>query len=343
MSDNAPTLEAPIGSSPLLGKRAWLITDGKAGTIVQTRGVADALGLDVQEFSVFPEGLWRLLAPWVPVAPTENFGKPMTRFAPPWPDIAIASGRTSVPYIRALKRRAGDQTFTIIMQDPRTGQNTADLIWVPKHDKRRGANVITTLTSPHSITQAKLAKLRLALPEEIEKLPHPRIALILGGKNRVYTFTDDDDRRLAAALRSLAELGASFMITSSRRSHQGLVDVVENATRSAPRHVWDGNGDNPYHAYLAAADALVVTADSVNMCGEAAATGAPVFIFFPSGGSAKFTRFHKGLQAHGAARPLPLEFSALPDWHYEPLNSAPEIAREIEKRYLQARSTAGEG
>jgi mitochondrial fission protein ELM1 len=33
--------------------------------------------------------------------------------------------------------------------DPRTGTNSADLIWVPEHDRRRGPNVLSTLTAPH--------------------------------------------------------------------------------------------------------------------------------------------------------------------------------------------------
>ena len=34
------------GTPTLRGRRGWLISDGKAGMVVQVRGVADALGLD---------------------------------------------------------------------------------------------------------------------------------------------------------------------------------------------------------------------------------------------------------------------------------------------------------
>ena len=51
--------------------------------------------------------------------------------------------------------------------------------------------------------------------------------------------------------------------------------------------LWDGTGENPYVPMLALADAVVVTADSVNMVGEAAATGAPILVFEPSGGHPK--------------------------------------------------------
>ena len=52
-------------------------------------------------------------------------------------------------------------------------------------------------------------------------------------------------------------------------------------------------------ALLALADAIVVTADSSNMVGEAAATGAPILVFEPSGGHPKLDAFLAGLKAHG--------------------------------------------
>jgi mitochondrial fission protein ELM1 len=322
-------------SRPLAGARGWIITDGKAGMDVQARGVADALGLAYEQKLVAPKGLSKIVAPWGPVARAERFGQPGSRFSPPWPVIAIATGRASIPYIRALKRKAGPATYTVVLQDPKTGPGTADLIWVPAHDLRRGSNVITTPTSPHSFSAARLAELRRNLPPAIAALPAPRIAVVLGGKNSVYKYTDADDRRFAAALSSLAALGASFMITPSRRTHGRLVSAVDAATRDAPRILWDGSGANPYPDFLAHADALIVTADSVNMTGEACATGKPVYVFEPSAGSAKFRRFHETLRSLGATRPLPERVEALPSWGYTPLDSARIIADEIERRWTR--------
>lgn len=318
---------------PLTGLKAWLITDGKAGMDVQVRGVADALGLDAVMKHVAPSGAYKFLSPYAPVARREKFGAASSLFSPPWPDVAIATGRLAIPYLRALRRRAGLATYTLVLQDPKTSAGTADLIWVPQHDKRRGANVITTLTAPHSFTPQRFAALRAHVPPAIAALPHPRIAVILGGKNGIYKFTDACDDRLQASLASLARLGASFMITPSRRTHPRLIAKVDQATAGAPRILWTGGGPNPYPDFLAHADALVVTADSVNMCGEAAATGKPVYVFQPSGGSPKFDRFHAALVAHGAVRPLPASIESLDTWTYEPLDAAKLIAAEIEKRY----------
>ncbi|MEW5962511.1 MAG: mitochondrial fission ELM1 family protein [Pseudomonadota bacterium] len=320
---------------PLAGASAWIVTDGKAGMDVQAKGVADALGLAYTMKRVAPKGIYRIAAPWGPVAPAERVGKPGSAFAPPWPKVVIATGRASIPYVRAIKRRAGPATYTIVLQDPKTGPGTADLIWVPAHDKRRGANVVTTPTAPHSYSPARLALLRAELPSEIAALPSPRIAVILGGKNGVYKFTDADDDRLERSLKSLAALGASFLVTPSRRTHKRLLAKVVAATADHPRIVWDGEGANPYPHFLAAADALVVTADSVNMTGEACATGRPVYVFTPSGGSDKFRRFHAALAAHGATRPLPEAVSEIGGWTYPALDSAAMIAREIELRYTR--------
>ncbi len=338
-----PTADPTPSTSahPLAGARGWIITDGKAGMVVQARGVAEALGLVVETKTVELSGWARLTAPWGPVQPHDRFGAPGSQFTPPWPQVAIATGRASIPYIRRLKRLAGPQTFTVILQDPRTGAKAADLIWVPAHDKLRGPNVMTTLTAPHSFSHERLSALRASAPPEIAALPTPRVAVILGGKNGVYRFTEADDDRLEAALRDLAALGASFMITPSRRTHRRLIEAADRGTAQSPRILWDTTGENPYPQFLANADALVVTADSVNMTGEACASGRPVFVFTPSGGSDKFARFHAALNQAGATRPLPDHLGSWQTWTYAPLFSAAEIAAEIERRWTRRRAMLG--
>ena len=321
---------------PLEGKRTWIITTGAAGMDAQTRGLADALGLDYEMKPIAPRGFFRLMSPWGPVAPAERFGMEGSTFAPPWPEVVIALGRTAVPYLRALRWRS-PETFSILMLDTRAGLAAADVIWVPEHDRLRGPNVISTLTAPHSFTPQRIADLRREMPPSIAALPAPRIAVILGGKNAVYDFREKDDALFGAALRSLGELGASFMITPSRRTHPRLLAAVDAATEDFPRILWDGQGANPYPDFLAHGEAFVVTADSVNMTGEAAATGRPVLVFHPGGGSRKFRRFHAALEAHGATRPLSERVGEIPRWNYAPLNSAETIAREIERRWRARR------
>jgi len=326
---------------PTAGRRGWIISDGKTGNDVQARGVFDALRLDYEIKHVRPTGIWQALSPWGPVDPAEGFGAPHSRFRPPWPDFAMSIGRLATPYIRRLRQLAGSATYTVILQDPGVAAKAADLVWVPEHDMRRGPNVITTLTAPHSFTRERLRRLRAYLPSDIAALPKPRVAVLLGGPNGYFAYTKSVLARLAAALGTLAAQGAGLMVTPSRRTPPEVVAFVRDTTAGARRLLWEGSGDNPYPAFLAHADAFVVPADSVNMTGEPCATGKPVYVFTPAGGSSKFARFHAALRRYGATRPLPDPFERLENWHYVPLSSSDAIAAEIARRWLKRRQMLG--
>lgn len=326
-----------IQERALEGRTCWIISDGKTGNDVQTAGVANALGLKITVKRVSPDGIHKVLSPWIGVSRRERFGEPGSLFAPPWPDIAISVGRLTTPYIRELKRQAGAATFTIILQNPKVPLRTADLFWVPEHDSLRADNVITTLTSPHGFSEQRLQELRQALPARYAELRHPRVAVLLGGSTGDYTYSPAALERLGKAIRALGEAGATLLITPSRRSEKALVACADRASAPFPRLFWDMTGENPYPYFLACADAFLAPADSVNMTGEPCATGKPVYVFHPDGGSPKFSRFHQALIRHGATRPFPDPFNGLEQWSYTPINSAAAIARDVAIRYGRAR------
>lgn len=273
---------------------------------------------------------------------SESFGTPRSQFSPPWPAVAIACGRLTTPYIRALRRASGLATYTVILLDPKTGANTADLFWVPEHDKRRGPNVITSMTSPHRFSPQRLEELRAAPPPAIAALGgSSRLAIIIGGPNRDYAYTAQDIERLARLLQSISGQGIGLMVTCSRRTPPDLVRIIDAATAGADRVWYGGEGENPYPDFLANADAFLVTADSVNMVGEACVTGRPVHVFFPSGGSRKFERFHASLAEHGATRPIERAEQLRDSWTYQPLYSATGIAGEIKRRLFRRRAVLG--
>jgi mitochondrial fission protein ELM1 len=84
---------------------------------------------------------------------------------------------------------------------------------------------------------------------------------------------------------------------------------------------------------LGAADAIIVTADSVSMISEAAATGKPVHIVELDGGSKKFARFHQALRDAGVTRPFA---GMLGGWGYAPLDDTARAAAEIRRRFAKA-------
>ncbi|MBN9673537.1 mitochondrial fission ELM1 family protein [Roseibium aggregatum] len=313
----------------------WVLTDGKAGDLVQCTGVAAALGCAFETRRIAPKPPFSWWLPFGPTDPREWESRPDSPIAPPWPDIAIASGRRAAAYLRRIKRRSSGKTFTVFLKDPRTGPKSADLIWVPEHDKLRGPNVLVTPTSPHKLSRARLDDLRSDTGAEILKLTAPRVAVLIGGDSRHHTFTEADQNRLLNALRELARTeGASLMITGSRRTPAGLAYGLAGLAKTGGHLYWTGEAPNPLGAYLANADAVVATADSTNMIGEAAVTGKPVHVFHPSGGHAKITRFLDNLQRLGVVHPFP---GPLKTTTYEPIDATPVIARRILDDYAAFR------
>jgi uncharacterized protein len=311
----------------------WVLSDGKAGDEAQCLGVAERLGLVAEIRRVKPRALFTWAMPWGPVDLAEAPDKAGSPIAPPWPDIVIASGRRTVAYLRRIKKEAGFRTLTVFLKDPRTGTSAADAIWVPKHDKLRGPNVTVTLTSPHRISSERLAD---ALRQKPSWLVPGRttVGVILGGDSKHHIFTEENIRQLSDTLTALAASGAHLVVTPSRRTPETLFSAVRELCQATGGFFWDGSGENPYLAILAHADHLVVTADSVNMLGEASATGKPIHLFTPTGGHTKISSFVSGLEQHGAVRPLS---GALETWSYDAIDATPVIAIAVAKAYAAMR------
>ena len=320
------------------GVRVLVLGSGKIGHEVNALGVVAALASPYEMARVAPNFVFARMAPWGPIDPRHRPGMPASPFRTPYADIVISSGRVTVPYLRAIKRFRGARVFTVFLQDPRYARAEMDLIWVPEHDSWRGPNVITTLTSPHPFSPRRLAVLRGAPDRRLLPLPGPRCAIVLGGPSGAQHFTQEDLSRMTDAVRSIRAQGYSVMATPSRRTPPELLAAVRAGLDGAPAFVWDGEtGENPYPAMLSMADAILVTGDSANMVGEATATGAPVHVFEPSGGSSrKLAGAIDTLVERGAARRFAGRIEA---FSYDPIDSSGTIAGEIARRFAEGRYT----
>jgi len=334
MSSDSPTPRFKDHSvASLTGRTCWVLSDGKIGHEVQSLGVADALDLDVTIKRVDPQGWARRLAPYASVARSEQFGSADSMFSPPWPDVAIGAGRLVAPYMRALKRHAGRDTFTIILLDPKFGLATADMVWVPAHDQKTGGNVISTLTPPHRHSPSSLALLREKAPPFKVPDNNKKAVVLLGGPNGRHTYSEIDIKKLVTSLRSLIKCNVTLLATASRRTPPELAEAVKAVVDDSEGFFWDGAGDNPLAYFYAHGDMFIVPADSINMTAEPCVTGRPVYVFHPTGGSEKFDRFHQALADHGAARVLPESFTQLEAWSYPPLFASEAIADEVLARW----------
>ncbi len=250
--------------------------------------------------------------------------------SPPWPDLLLVSGRRAIPHARTVIRAARGRLFSVYLHHPHTPLHWFDLIWAPDHDRLAGANVINTLTSPHILTKAGLAAAARAIAPDIAGLPHPRVAVLLGGPSRACRMGRREMATLASHLQALATSGTGLMITASRRTPPPLLARLRRDLAGHAHILDDGTGTpNPYEGFLGAAEAIIVTGDSINMTGEASFTGKPVHVFHLPASSKRLARFHAAMEQHGATRPFN---GGIGDWRYRSLDANPVIAARIMRR-----------
>ena len=315
--------------------RVWILTDGKAGDEQPLIGIAEAMGCAPELRRVKPRPLCALTMPWGPIDPKDAPQKPGSPLAPPYPDICLATGRRAVAYLRALKRLS-PQTFTVFFKDPRTKRHSADLVVLQRHDSGRDdGNALIVTTAPNRIAPERLAAIRQTPPADLASLPHPRLAVLIGGDSRHHRFTPEDIAAFVAGLQARLDAGDALMMTTSRRTPAALAQALRPLEHHPHVRLWTGSGDNPLLPYLALADGVIVTADSTNMIGDAATTGRPVFIFHPSGGHPKTAWLIDALSKEAAIRSFPPQEI---EGSYPPVNSTRIIARTVLERWRATQS-----
>jgi mitochondrial fission protein ELM1 len=307
--------------------RCWVVSDGTPGMENQAVGLAEAIGFAPEIKRVRCRFPWSVLPPALWIAPLSALREDGDALAPPWPDVLIATGRPSVAPALAIKRRSKGRTFAIQIQNPGLCRRYFDVVVTPLHDRVTGANVIATRGALHGITKERLAAAAKRFAPKLAHLKRPLVAVLVGGDNKVFRLTPALTRRLCDRLKALADrYGAGLAVTPSRRTGAANEAVLRETLGPMGAEIWDGSGENPYLGYLALADAVVATGDSVNMVCEACATGKPVYVFDLEGGSAKFRRFHDFLRGEGVTRPFD---GTLANWSYAPLDDTQQVAGEI--------------
>lgn len=319
----------------------WVITDGAAGNERQAVALAEAVGVATRVWRIAPRAPWSWLAPrGVPGARAALPPELRRYFVPPWPELAIGCGRAAGLFVRALRRWSGGRTFSVQILDPRIAPDAFDLVIAPRHDGLSGPNVITTLGALNPVDADWLAEGAMAFPE-LALLPAPRTAVLIGASHRAVNVELDYCvalvERLAAARR-----GGSFLVSTSRRTPPALRDWLRSAFARFPGRFWSGSEDGPnlYAGYLAHAERIVVTPDSVNMLSEACASGKPVFTWLHRPARGKLARFHAALIDGGWLRELGYDTNAA--IRPPPLRETAAVGAEVRRRWRSNRTTPGE-
>jgi mitochondrial fission protein ELM1 len=271
-----------IGSPP----RIWILSDGKVGHTTQSEVLARSLGwpYEIKQLRFYgwhkiQKLLWGLFPPNI-IGLNRVHSSPL---CPPWPDLVISTGWRPAPMARWIREQS--QGKTRIIQLGRKGGCSADLFDVvitpsyygfPPHPHR-----IETVAPLNELTQESLDRVKQRWPNLFDNAPHPRIVFVVGGSTARFKFTPDMARMIGSQLKDLAEKchGKIFAVTSPRTGKEVAQALESTLTPDHHVHKWSPNQlDNPYLAYLAGADVIVVTGESESMLAEAASLGKPVYI-----------------------------------------------------------------
>ena len=291
-----------------------VITDGAAGNERQALALAAAMRLAPTVHRVALRAPWRWIGPGFVRAPFLALPHRQWRaLSRPWPALAIGCGRHAAVVTRALREASSGATFTVQILDPRIDASRYDVVVAPRHDALEGPNVIQTMGSLNPIDDAWLALARSQFGT-LEKLARPRIALLIGGPRRGLAIDDAWFATVIAEVERWRErYGGSILVTTSRRTPAAWRERMRAAFRNGCTCFWGGeeDGANPYAGYLALADLIVVTPDSVNMLSEACATGAPVFTSLPREAPDKLKAFHAELRDQGWLHDMAVDLDTL--------------------------------
>jgi hypothetical protein len=265
----------------------WLLTDDHPGNTTQSVGLVKALGwpYEVKELHFTPlvhlhDGLFGAFG-------ATRIGLNKTRsasLAPPWPDLVITTGWRCAHVARWIQKQS--RGHTRLVQLGRKGGRVADLFdlvvsctyfHLPPHPRR--IEVVAPLTQ---VSAERLAQAAEHWRTLFDNAPHPRIALLVGGTSALYCLDEETAQRLGEEVRTFAYAarGSVFASTSRRTGAKATEALRRGLGESSYLHQWQpGQRDNPYLAYLAAVDVIIVTGESESMLAEAAATGKPVYIY----------------------------------------------------------------
>jgi len=281
--------------------RVWLLCGHKAGDNNQLLALADALDwpYEIKRMVYRP---YELLLGRFGATLAGIDRKHSDPLAPPWPDLVLTAGRRNEAvalWIRKQAMRHGQRVVIVHVGRPWAPLKRFDLVvTTPQYHLPEASNIVHLTLPLHRLTGQALEQAAEAWRSRIW-VPSPYLALVVGGDSGPYAFNPGTARVLAREASELARRnGASLLVTTSARTAPAAATALEEAIEvPAQVFLWrSGVKDNPYLAFLALADEIVVTGDSMSMLAEACATGKPVHIF----------PFGTGRYAMRPEKPLPV-------------------------------------
>ena len=305
--------------------KALLLTQGMHGMISQVEGLAKALNLNYKHQEIKLKKFWEYIPPYL-TPPSMSVLKTQFIFDS---KVIISCGRKSVIPSIALKKKYKEKVFTIHIQDPKVSVDKFDLIVCPDHDNLKGKNVIKTTGAIHYISEKEILKERNYL--QIDKEDKKVIALIIGGPNKYYTFSDKEINFLFNRIKTIFTRDKYKLVIIP--SYRTPLDIIKKAYNSFGHdHIVIKEIDKKaYLSALSISDYIVVTCDSTSMISEAAITGKPVYVaqMEPKKNNLRFQKFFSQFKQLNIIKDLTDKIDL---WSYDKLDEVNRISHQINEK-----------
>jgi len=273
-----------------LERLIWILSDGKAGHLSQTRGLAGALvarrGGQIREIDLAGKSFWgKLREIWglgsgFRGQETASFAKATAARGDRGqgePDFIIAAGHgTHLPLLLSgwLFKRAK----TVVCMKPSLPMSWFDFSVVPRHDltsdvlAKPPAHIIPTLGALHGVKPS---------PER----PKMFTLILIGGPSKEYGW---DEQQVIEQLKTVVqsvgfrvqdsgeETQQKLLLTTSRRTPAGFVELLRRECPAIDVVPVEETARGWVAEKLRCAKAVWVTRDSVSMIYEALGSGASV-------------------------------------------------------------------
>ncbi|MBI1309487.1 MAG: hypothetical protein GC129_06570 [Proteobacteria bacterium] len=310
---HAPDLpETELSGPDIADAEVVVISDGRAGHVNQSVGVAEMLGFKDPEVMTLVRAHTSRWLGWLPVEMLfANYAKIAHEIGRMGPQVVVIGAGTQVSRVLRKLKRADPRLFTVCLMRPAGKPADYDVVAVPKHDNyKKQDNVVVTLGAANRITRDKLAQEADRWKKRLAPVTSPRLALLVGGTSKHGGFgRHAAQEMMLAVLEAARKKGLGLLVTTSRRTGEDATEAVATLLQKSgiKHHFWspddEAQRDNPYLAYLGLSDAVVVTAESVSMVCEAASSGRPVYLWGqPKKLPRKLRALYEGLMKQGRAK-----------------------------------------
>lgn len=201
----------------------------------------------------------------------------------PWPDLILVMGKEATFFALAFRRKTG-RNIRIVKIGRTVLMAIGVDLWIQTDQfmKLPWRPTFAIGLPFHLISRESQSQAAGQFLDCIAQLPRPRVAFLIGGSTGTYEWSAIIAARIAHEVNGwVRSAGGSLLVVSSRRTGIDAEKAIEeHVTVPNLSYYWtQPKGPNPYMAFLASSDHIVVTEDSVSMIAEACSTGKQVEVF----------------------------------------------------------------